>query len=141
MDSGKAVSSCKKWISLLVDRIEKYQEQVDINTLPIAYNEYGIALMRIPDEKEAVRSWVVSCDTLRQAVKPGELPFPFPWMHRALISAYSGDPDVGNSIIEPILEEREKRSGIDDILTIELVERFTSPSPGPNELSVGERTD
>lgn len=119
MGSDVAVPSCKRWIGLLVERIEKYQDQVDIMALPIAYNEIGMALMRVPDKDAAIKSWVMSCDTLAQVTKPGDLPFPFPWVHRALVSAYSGDPDSGDKLLAPVLQEREKKLGVDDTSTIE----------------------
>lgn len=91
-----------------------YQEGDDIKTLPIAYNEYGMALMRVPDEEEAKKSWVISCEMFDQAAKPGELPFPYPWVHRSLVAAFAGDPDAGSKLLSPILEAREKKLGKDE---------------------------
>jgi hypothetical protein len=119
MDSELAVPTCENWIRLLVDRIEKYQDPIDIKTMPIAYNELGMALMRIHSQEEALKSWDMSCDTILQSTNPGDLPFPFPWVHRAIVSAYSGDADTGYSLLLPILEKREKRLGVDDTSTIE----------------------
>ncbi|KAI0114142.1 hypothetical protein GGR51DRAFT_546784 [Nemania sp. FL0031] len=119
MDSDLAVPSCREWISLLVQRIEKYQSEGDIKMLPISYNELGMALMRVPDPSAAVKSWIMSCESLLQVTKPGDLPFPFPWVHRALVSAYSGDADSGYDLLFPILQAREVKLGKDDTKTIE----------------------
>ncbi|KAI0875968.1 P-loop containing nucleoside triphosphate hydrolase protein [Hypoxylon argillaceum] len=119
MDTDLAVPSCTEWISLLVQRIQKYQSQVDIKILPIAYNELGMALVRVPDPSAAVKSWVMSCESLLQVTKPGDLPFPFPWTHRALVTAYSGDPDFGYGLLFPILQAREAILGKNDTETIE----------------------
>lgn len=121
MDTDLAVPSCTEWISLLVQRIQKYQSQVDIKMLPIAYNELGMALVRVPDPSAAVKSWVMSCESLLQVTKPGDLPFPFPWTHRALVTAYSGDPDFGYGLLFPILQAREAILGKNDTETIEEV--------------------
>lgn len=119
MGTDLAVPSCRRWISLLVERIEKYQDPADTKTMPIAYNELGMALMRVPDQDEALRAWVMSCETLPQVTKKGDLPFPFPWVHRALVASYSGHPGQGHDILEPILRERENKLGSDDTKTIE----------------------
>lgn len=120
MGSDLAVPSCRRWIELLVDRIQKYQDPADIKTMPIAYNELGMALMRTPDRDGALKSWEMSCDSLGQTTKPGELPFPFPWVHRGLVATYfSDDPDAALDLILPILKEREKKLGVDDTSTIE----------------------
>ncbi|SPQ20325.1 4196d626-36d8-43bd-9a53-2dcfe937b147 [Thermothielavioides terrestris] len=119
-NSQAAVTNCKKWLSVLVDRIEKYGDQADVKTLPIAYNEIGMALMRVPDLEEAKKSWIMSCETLEKVTDPGELVFPFPWVHRALVAAYySEDLDSAESLIAPILKKREEKLGVDDTTTIE----------------------
>ena len=102
-----------------MDRIQKYQKKADISTLPIAYNEYGRALMWIPDKDEALRSWQISLESVLQTTKKGDLPFPFPWMHTALVLAFDGKLDEADSTILPILEEREKKLGMDDNKTYE----------------------
>lgn len=109
-----AVPCCKKWIELLVDRIQRYQEPVDIQTLPIAYNELGIALLTISDTDEALKSFETCCELLDQQRKPGKLPFPFAWQHKATVTAYTGDPDAAYKILAPILKEREKKLGKDN---------------------------
>ncbi|KAI0811534.1 hypothetical protein GGR55DRAFT_688616 [Xylaria sp. FL0064] len=119
MDSDLAVPSCREWIGLLVQRIQKYQSQVDIKMLPIAYNELGMALMRVPDPSASVNSWVMSCESLLQVTEPEDLPFPYPWVHRAIVSAYSGDPDSGYDLLLPVLQTREAKLGKDDTKTIE----------------------
>ncbi|KAJ4345891.1 uncharacterized protein N0V89_012027 [Didymosphaeria variabile] len=121
LGTEKGVSCTKKWIELLVERIAKHQLKEDIDTLPIAYNEYGRALMRIPNEKKALRSWEVSSDIITKRTPPGELPFPFPWFHRALIYAFGGQADLADSLISPILEQRENKLGTDDTKTYEYV--------------------
>ncbi|CAO2647526.1 Nn.00g084480.m01.CDS01 [Neocucurbitaria sp. VM-36] len=120
LDTDKGVPCTKRWIELLVSRITKYQHKDDIDTLPIAYNEYGWALMRVPDEQEALRSWELASATIRELTKAREeLPFPYPWFHRALIYSFNGQPDRAETIIMPILEEREKKLGKDDTGTYE----------------------
>ena len=119
IDGKTAVINCQEWIKLLTSRIQSYRDQGDMKTLPIAYNEVGVALMRASDEGGALEAWSTACETLRQHQEPGTLPFPFPWMHRALITAFSGDPDTAYSIISPILEEREMKLGVDDTRTLE----------------------
>ncbi|KAF2122807.1 hypothetical protein BDV96DRAFT_593300 [Lophiotrema nucula] len=109
----------KKWIEVLVERIQKYQKKEDINTLSIAYNEYGRALMWVPDKAEAMRSWQISLDSVLQPKQKGDLPFPFPWMHTALVIAFDGKLDDADSTILPILEERTKKLGKDDTKTHE----------------------
>lgn len=122
MDDPAAVTNCKRWLRVLVDRIDKYGDSVDVKTLPIAYNEVGMALMRVPDLPEAKQSWAMSCETLEQVTDPGELVFPFPWVHRALVAAYySEDPESADSLIAPILKRREEILGVDDTTTIEYV--------------------
>lgn len=92
---------------------------LDTDILPIAYTEYGRALMRVPDEKEALRCWEIASDTISERTKAGELPFPYPWFHRALVYAFDGQADLAETIILPILEEREKKLGKDDTKTYE----------------------
>lgn len=65
MDGKLAVPSCKKW--------EKYQDPIDIKTMPISYNELGMALVRIPSQDEALKSWGMSCDAILQVVDRGDL--------------------------------------------------------------------
>lgn len=103
-------------MSILVDRIEKYQEPADIKTMPIAYNELGTSLMRIPDKEEAVKSFIMSCEILEETTGPDDLPFPFPWMHRALIDA---DPDAAATSLLPVIKKRANKLGKDDTKTIE----------------------
>ena len=119
MDGELAVPSCEKWISVLVDRIEKYQDPIDIKTMPIPYNELGVALMRSFRQEEALKSWEMSCDTILQEMNSDELPFPFPWVHRAIVSAYFGEADTGYNLLLPILEKREEMLEVDDTSTIE----------------------
>ncbi|KAG8362497.1 hypothetical protein FVEN_g60 [Fusarium venenatum] len=114
-----AVPCCKKWIELLVDRIQKYKEPVDIKTLPISYNELGIALMTIPDTKEALKAFETCCEMLDQQRKSDKLPFPFAWQHRGTVTAWSGNPDAGYEILAPILKEREDKLGKDNTEGIE----------------------
>ncbi|KAL1604088.1 hypothetical protein SLS60_005680 [Paraconiothyrium brasiliense] len=121
LDTEKSISCTKKWIELLVDRIMKHQSKEDIDTLPIAYNEYGRALMRVPDEKEALLSFEISSDTIAKRTTPGDLPFPYPWFHRALIHAFGEHADLADSLISPILEQREKKLRKDDTKTYEYV--------------------
>ncbi|KAK7419372.1 hypothetical protein QQX98_003324 [Neonectria punicea] len=120
MNSSSAITSCKKWISVLVDRIKRFNDPEDIGMLPIAYNEVGMALMWVPDKEEAEKSWIQSCEALKQVTKPDELVFPFPWVHRALVAAYySGDCHAAESLVAPILKKREEKLGKDDTSTIE----------------------
>ncbi|KAH8599926.1 hypothetical protein B0O99DRAFT_649383 [Bisporella sp. PMI_857] len=91
-----AVPSTEKWIELLVESIEKYQQQTDINTLSIGYNEYWISLMRLPNQEEAEKSCAMSCETIRQ-------------MNWAPGPAYSSDPEVGYSRLSPILKELQEK--------------------------------
>ena len=118
MDSEVAVPSCKIWTSPLVDRLQKYQESRDINTLPISNNGLGMALMRIPDQEEAVKSWLMSCEIIPQVAKSGELPLPFPWADGAIDSAHSGDSDIGYDLLLSVLEEREEKLGVDETITL-----------------------
>ena len=119
-DNPTAVNNCKKWLDILIDRIEKYGDPSDVKTMPIAYNEIGMALMRIHDLAEAKQSWVMSCEILEKVADTRELVFPFPWVHRALVAAYySEDPDSAESLIAPILKRREEKLGVDDTTTIE----------------------
>ncbi|KAM0267930.1 hypothetical protein ACHAPA_005528 [Fusarium lateritium] len=119
MLTKNAVPCCKKWIELLVDRIQKYQDPTDIQTLPISYNELGIALMTVPDSKEALKAFETCCELLDQQRKPGKLPFPFAWQHRGTVTAWAGDPDAGHAILAPILKEREDKLGKDNTEGIE----------------------
>ncbi|KAH6635094.1 P-loop containing nucleoside triphosphate hydrolase protein [Chaetomium sp. MPI-SDFR-AT-0129] len=126
MSDPAAVTNCKRWLGVLIDRIEKYGDPVDVKTIPIAYNEIGMALMRVPNLAEAKRSWVMSCETLEQVTDPGELVFPFPWVHRALVAAYySEDPESADSLITPILKRREEKLGVDDTPTIDPAQSVT----------------
>ncbi|KAF1850114.1 uncharacterized protein K460DRAFT_422532 [Cucurbitaria berberidis CBS 394.84] len=118
-NTGKAVPCTKKWVDRLYERIEKYQSKQDIDTMPIAWNEYGRALMRLPDKKEAMSYWERASIFISDRTKAGELPFPYPWFHRALINAFDGKQDLAESIILPILEERENKLGKDDVDTYE----------------------
>lgn len=118
-DPEAAVTHCKAWMGILVHRIEVYDDKEDITTLPIAYNELGIALMRHGDVDEARKSWIISCETLKPN-KPGDLIFPFPWAHRALLTAYiDGNGDAADALLAPILRLREEKLGIDDTKTLE----------------------
>ncbi|KAF2758785.1 hypothetical protein EJ05DRAFT_538089 [Pseudovirgaria hyperparasitica] len=118
-DDPSAISNCTKWLEILVDRIAKYGLEEDKRTLPIAYNEIGMALMRIPDEAEAVKSWTMSCDALVANTPPDALVFPFPWVHRGIVAAQAGDADAAEALVAPILAAREEKLGIDDTTSIE----------------------
>lgn len=118
-DHPLTVPNFKKWISTLVERIENYRDPEDIKTLPIAYNEYGMGLMRAGQRDEALKTWELSCETMNQVTRPGDLPFPYPWVHRGMILAYEGDCDTAESLIIPIIKQRAEKLGIDDTDTHE----------------------
>jgi hypothetical protein len=118
-DSPDTVENCKKWTSILINRIIKYNERDDVETLPISYNETGMALMRLPDKDEAYKMWTLACEGLDQVTSPEDLPFPSPWMHRAIISSHNGDLDKAESIILPVLQRRQDTLGLDDTKTHE----------------------
>ncbi|KAJ8128277.1 hypothetical protein O1611_g5357 [Lasiodiplodia mahajangana] len=119
MDDKKALASCNEWTRRLVQRINQYNSEVDKKMLPISHNEAGMALMRVSDTIAAMKSWAKSCKLLLEVTEPGDLPFPFPWVHRAIVSAYAGDPDAGYDLLFPILQAREAKLGKDDTETIE----------------------
>lgn len=119
INTDDAVPYCKKWLSMLVERIQEYQEPGDIATMPVAYNETATAYMRIPDQKEALQLWEMACDILERTTEPDKLPFPFPWMHRAIVLTYSGDADYAYSLLNPVLEKRERILGVDDTVGLE----------------------
>ncbi|KAK4447259.1 hypothetical protein QBC34DRAFT_410189 [Podospora aff. communis PSN243] len=119
MGDGHAAGACWDWIKWLEERIEKYAEQEDINMRPIACNEYGIALMRVFGEARAMEAWESSCGMVERDTKMGELPFPLPWMNKALVLAYSGKHHEALVIALPFLKQREEKLGRDDVSTID----------------------
>jgi len=119
MLTESAVPCCEKWIKLLAGRIEKYGEDVDIKTIPISYNELGIALLTQAKTDEAVRSFTTCCELLDQQRAPGKLPFPFAWQHKASVTAYSGDPEAAYDILAAVIKEREDVLGRDNTDGIE----------------------
>lgn len=119
MDGVGAKENCEKWMEMLVGQIDEYQDPTDIYSLALAYSEYGLALMHIPDEKEALKSFERSCEALEQITPPGEAIYCFPWKHRARVLTHAGNPDLAESILAPVLKAREKKFGTDDTVSIE----------------------
>jgi hypothetical protein len=114
LETSKGVEYTKKWVELLLYRIQKYQLKDDLDTLSMAYHEYGRALMRIPHRKEALRSWDITGATIRERTKAEDLRFLFLWFHRALVYGLDGEGGIAESITLPVLEEREKKLGKSD---------------------------
>lgn len=119
MDGAGAKEYCEKWMEMLIGQITEYRDPTDIYSLALSYSEYGLALMHIQNEEEALKSFERSCDALEEITPLGEAVYCFPWKHRARIMNYAGKPDVAESILAPILKAREKKFGIDDTVSIE----------------------
>ncbi|KPM45191.1 hypothetical protein AK830_g1366 [Neonectria ditissima] len=123
MNDISAVKRCRIWMFTLLSGIKRFNDPEDIQTLPIAHNEVGMAWMctRYKDKaEEAEESWALACKASDQAAQPGKLAFPFPWVHRALIAAYyTGDYHAAETLVAPILEQREEHWERDGIATIE----------------------
>lgn len=121
MDGSDAMSFCERWIEMLIERIEKYQDPVDTYSLAVSYSEYGLALMHHRKSDEALKSFERSCESFEQITPKGEPVYGFPYKHRARILTYSGKPDQAEAVLVPALEAREKVLGKDDTFSIESV--------------------
>jgi len=119
MDGGDAMSFCEKWMQMLVERVEEYQDPTDIYSLAVSYSEYGLALMHHSKTDEALKSFERSCESLEEITPKGEPVYGFPYKHRARILTYNGKSDLAEAVLVPALEAREKILGKDDTFSIE----------------------
>lgn len=105
-DPTSAIDHCKEWLGILVNRIENHAEEEDVEALPIAYTELGIAKVKAENIVEAMKLWTMACGMLKPKFE-GELVYPLPWIYLALIHAYSygdGDGDAADRLLAPILQ-------------------------------------
>ncbi|KAK0649759.1 hypothetical protein B0T16DRAFT_457140 [Cercophora newfieldiana] len=120
LGNNKGLLYARKWIETLGERRAKsWQEKGDEMALPMAYNEYGRALMWVSEKEEALRYWGLAREKILRNTGKGQLPFPFPWINSALVHAYDGNTALAESLIIPILEKRESVLGKDDAETFE----------------------
>ena len=117
-ESG-ASSYCQTWIAALKNHIHWFQDLAVIKMLPMAYNEMGCAMMQQPNSEEAMKWWLLSCETVEQQDESTILSFPLPWINRALVAAFEGDAAKGLAIMQPIMQERQATFGVDDTNTFE----------------------
>lgn len=119
-DGIGAKEYCEKWMEILVERIEKYQDHTDIYSLALSYAEYGLALLHNGEEEEALKSTERSCQALEEITPPGKLITScFPWKHRGRILVYSGRHDQAEAVVAPFLAARERVLGKDDTVSYE----------------------
>ncbi len=106
-----ALKHGKKWLAIMVDRVQKYDDPEDALMLPMVYNELGMAYMRVPLEKEAIESWKLAIDGLTNSAPDDPLIATWPTINLGLLYAVMGLADEGYEIVAPILFARDEAFG------------------------------
>lgn len=105
LNTEKGIRYTKKWMQMYDDRDDK--DEIEI---AFARTYYGIALMRLSKEAEALDAWKRACDEISESEEI-RLVFPHPWIHRALVHAFNGQVDLAETIILPVLGTRPSDLG------------------------------
>lgn len=109
-----ALEHGQKWLALMVDRVQKYDDPEDALMLPMVYNELGMSYMRVPLKEEAIKSWKLAIDGLINNAPNDPLIATWPTINLGLLYAVVGRAGEGYEIVSPILSARDKAFGRDD---------------------------
>ena len=113
-DNGQALVNCKAWIAMIIERIEKHNNEEDVRELAEAYNESGMAYMRFAQETDALNAWHQSLKAFTDLPGATKLDLTWPSVHLGIVYSIRGEGDKGDGILMPIVKAREEAYGKDD---------------------------
>lgn len=126
IDTGDpdALKHCKMWLASILERIEISKQREDAVLLGTAYGDTGMAYMRENKDKEAIDSFQLSLETLRNVENPDKLDMTWPAVHLGCAYAIHNRGDEADTLLLDVLKNREEAFGKDDITSFEYVPRL-----------------
>lgn len=119
--SSDGIEDANIWQAILLDRINKYGQTSDKLALATAYNQLGICLVNKNRLGDAIDSFQKSISTYKSVENAPQFSGTFPAISLSLLYVLQGQPDEGENVLSPVLEEHERVLGRDDTSTTEYV--------------------
>lgn len=113
-NSEDALTQGKKWLAIMINRVETHNEPEDALMLPMVYNELGMSYMRVPLEQEAIESWRLAIEGLTSNAPEDKLIATWPCVNLGLLYAVTGRAEQGYELVAPILSARDEAFGRGD---------------------------
>ncbi|KAI9708157.1 MAG: hypothetical protein M1820_004111 [Bogoriella megaspora] len=114
-----ALKHCKAWVPLVVKRVERWNEPRDRTEMGVVYNCLGIAYMMLPDINEALKAWEASFHAFKDRDGSSILDTTWPALNLGIAWSQAGQPDKGESFIQPVVEYRDEKFGLNNTTTFE----------------------
>jgi tetratricopeptide (TPR) repeat protein len=120
-NTGDGMAEAKMCISILFDRIKKYNLQSDATSLAMLYNQVAVCHIQRGEIDEAIKSWLQSYESFRNLEEPPQFAGTWPAVNVALVYVLEGRIEEAEAMITPMLHEHEDALGKEDLTTVELV--------------------
>ncbi|KAK3941873.1 hypothetical protein QBC46DRAFT_381661 [Diplogelasinospora grovesii] len=117
--SSDGTEHANTWLSIVHDRIMKYNDTSDRLALATAYNQMGICLVNKDQIEDAMDSFQKSLTIFRSVEDAPQFSGTFPALSLSHLFTLRGRPDEGEEVLAPVLEEHERILGEDDTSTTE----------------------
>ena len=118
--SSDGMHDVKLWLDLLLDRSRNRRpSKAEALSLATAYNQKGICHIRKDEVEDAMNSWTQSLTTYRSIENAPDFSGTWPAISLAIQYVLQGQPNEGEEVLRPTLDEHERILGKDDTTTTE----------------------
>lgn len=104
---------------MLIKRLASTGDREDGIMLASGYSEIGMAYMREGEQTEAISSFEMARDTMRNLQPPSKIDLTWPAIHLGKALAINDRADEIDGFVLDVLEAREKAYGKDDTTSFE----------------------
>jgi hypothetical protein len=115
--SSEGLDDAQAWQAILHERLEKYNKNADRLALATSFNQLGICYITKGDTDSAMANFRKSIETYKGVEDAPQFSNTFPSISLSLLCALHGQPDEGDAVLSPVLEEHERVLGKDDVTT------------------------
>jgi hypothetical protein len=117
--SSDGMDNANIWVDILLNRIKRFNPPSEALALATAYNQIGICHINKHEIEDAMNSFRKSVTAYRNVDNRPKFSGTFPSISLANLYVQQGEPEEGEKVLTPTLEEHEKILGKDDKTTTE----------------------
>ncbi|KAF2238369.1 nb-arc and tpr domain-containing protein [Viridothelium virens] len=116
---GDGMDDIKTWIQILFENIRKYKLKEDTLALGMAYNILAVSYISKEEVDDAIKSWRLSYDTIKNVKDYPQFSETWPAVNLALVLIQEGRLAEAEELLVPVLDEHEDVLGMNDKTTVE----------------------
>ncbi|KAL9097860.1 MAG: hypothetical protein Q9165_000186 [Trypethelium subeluteriae] len=116
---GDGMEDTKIWIRILFENIRKYKLKEDTLALGMAYNILAVSYISKGEVGDAIKSWRLSYDTIKNVKDYPQFSETWPAVNLALVLIQEGRLAEAEELLVPVLDEHEDVLGTNDKTTVE----------------------